>query len=102
MKLKPGQVGQPVKLDTLVRLRWLAVGGQLAALAVVVFGLGYELPILPCLSVVGLSALLNVVLKARYPASRRLADRAAAGLLAYDICQLTALLYLTGASAIRS
>ena len=39
-----------VRLDTLVRLRWLAVFGQFAAVLVVHFGLEFDVPIWPCLA----------------------------------------------------
>jgi two-component system, sensor histidine kinase RegB len=39
------RTGRSVRLDTLVRLRWLAVIGQTTAVLVVYFGLDYELPI---------------------------------------------------------
>ena len=39
---------------------------------------------------------MNLGLTLRYPASRRLSNRGATGLLAYDVLQLAALLYLTG------
>lgn len=85
-----------LKLDTLVRLRWLAVAGQTLAVLTVWYGLGYPLPLGWCLGLIALSAWLNLFLKIRYPASLRLADPAAASLLAYDILQLASLLYLTG------
>ncbi|MBP2149892.1 ActS/PrrB/RegB family redox-sensitive histidine kinase [Xanthobacter autotrophicus DSM 597] len=85
-----------LRLDTLIRLRWLAISGQIAALIVVNLGLGFPLPLTSCLAVVGLSALVNVLLRVKYPVARRLGDAAAGPLLAYDVLQLTALLYLTG------
>ena len=85
-----------VRLRTLSNLRWLAVAGQSAALLMVRFGLDYRLPLGPCLVAIALSALLNVVLSLRYPATHRLTNREATFYLAYDIAQLAALLYLTG------
>jgi two-component system sensor histidine kinase RegB len=85
-----------LRLDTLVRLRWLAVAGQAAAVLFVEFGLALPVPIVPSLAVVALSAVLNLVLRARYPATRRLGQWPAAGFLAYDVLQLAVLLYLTG------
>jgi two-component system, sensor histidine kinase RegB len=85
-----------LRLHTLVRLRWLAVLGQLAAISVVSLGLGFQLPLAACLVVVAVSAWINVILSIRYPARFRLPVNYATGLLAYDIVQLTALLYLTG------
>jgi two-component system sensor histidine kinase RegB len=85
-----------LRLDTLTRLRWLAVAGQTAAVVFAAYGLGFPLPILACLGVIALSALLNLALRLRYPASRRLGQWPALALLAYDVLQLFALLFLTG------
>jgi two-component system sensor histidine kinase RegB len=91
-----GRSTQRLRLDTLVRLRWLAVVGQSAAVAGVHFGLGFAVPFGWCFLLIGFSAALNLVLRIRYPVSYRLSEAAASGLLAYDILQLAALLYLTG------
>lgn len=85
-----------LRLDTLVRLRWLAVAGQLIVLVLVYWGLGFDLPIVQALGIVALTAAINVALGIRYAATRRLDDREVAILLAYDIAQLAWLLYLTG------
>ena len=39
-----------VRLDTILRLRWLAVLGQLAALFIVVQGLEFDVPVMPCVT----------------------------------------------------
>ncbi|MEP2438072.1 MAG: sensor histidine kinase, partial [Roseibium sp.] len=78
-----------LRLDTLVRLRWLAVGGQTAALLVVHIGLGYPLPIGLAFSLVAFSAWLNVFLKIYSPASLRISERAATLQLSYDILQMS-------------
>ncbi len=85
-----------LRLDTLVRLRWLAVTGQSAAVAVTHLGLGLPLPFGWCFLVIAASSWLNLGLRIRYPASHRLSDMLATLLLAFDIVQLAALLYLTG------
>jgi two-component system, sensor histidine kinase RegB len=90
------QDARRLRLDTLVRLRWLAVTGQSAAVAGVHFGLGFPLPFGPCFLIIAASALVNLALRIRYPASYRLSDNAATLLLGFDILQLAALLYLTG------
>ena len=91
-----GRDARRLKLDTLVRLRWLAVTGQSAAVVGVHFGLGFPLPFGLCFLVIAAAAGLNLALRIRYPASHRLSDDAATLLLAFDILQLAALLYLTG------
>ena len=85
-----------LRLQTIVRLRWLAVLGQSATVVVVYWLMGIDLPIGACLAVISLSAWLNVALRLRYPASQRLPNHYAFLMLGYDILQLGALLYLTG------
>jgi two-component system sensor histidine kinase RegB len=85
-----------LRLDTLVRLRWLAVVGQTVAVLVVAFILNFDLPIAACFVLIVLSAVLNLALRLRYPATHRLADTPAAVILSYDVLQLGGLLYLTG------
>src|SRR5690349_24130045 len=85
-----------VRLDTILRLRWLAVLGQLVAIFVVVQGLEFELPIFPCVALVSLSALLNLALQIAFDPMQRLEPVYAAALLALNIVELAALLFLTG------
>jgi two-component system sensor histidine kinase RegB len=85
-----------VRLDTLVRLRWLAVIGQTTAVLVVYFGLEFELPLWACLAVIALSAWLNIALRLRFHMTQRLEPDRAAWLLAFDVAELAILLYLTG------
>src|SRR5215475_14056057 len=85
-----------VRLDTILRLRWLAALGQLAAIFVVAQGLEFDVPVVPCLVIVALSALLNLALQIAFNPMRRLEPRQAGALLALNIIELAALLYLTG------
>ncbi|MDP4824221.1 MAG: ActS/PrrB/RegB family redox-sensitive histidine kinase [Aestuariivirgaceae bacterium] len=85
-----------LRLQTLIRLRWVAVIGQMGAVLAVRFGLGFELPLAFCLVAIALSAWLNIFLSWRWSPTYRLSDRAAAFLLGYDILQLASLLGLTG------
>jgi len=85
-----------VRLDTLVRLRWLAVIGQSTAVLTVYLGLDFPLPIWACLAVIALSAWLNVALRLRFHLTQRLEPDRAAWLLAFDIAELAVLIFLTG------
>ena len=85
-----------VRLDTILRLRWLAALGQLAAIFVVAQGLEFDLPIVPCLIVVSLSALLNLALQMAFNPMQRLEPNYAAALLALNIVELAAMLFFTG------
>ena len=85
-----------VRLKTLVALRWFAVIGQAISVLVVHYVLEFELPLAACLSVIALSAWLNVAMRMHYQNVQRLPPLPVALLLAYDIAQLTVLMTLTG------
>ena len=85
-----------VRLATLILIRWGAIAGQVAALLVVQYGLGFPVMLSACFAVVGASVLLNLALSITRPSGERLNEVAASSLLGYDVVQLTALLYLTG------
>src|SRR5215831_6569036 len=85
-----------VRLDTLVRLRWLVVVGQTLTLLIVHYVLDFTLPLAACLGIVALSAGLNVALRLRFHRSQRLEPDRAAWMFAFDIAQLAVVLYLTG------
>jgi two-component system sensor histidine kinase RegB len=85
-----------LRLNTLIRLRWLAVIGQSAAVIVVAYWLGFPLPVSLCFALIALSAWLNLFLAFRYPATYRLPPAAALGILVFDALQLAGLLYMTG------
>ena len=91
-----GRSGRRLRLSTLVRLRWLAIGGQTAAILVVGLWFDFPLPFGACFALIALSAWLNLGLRLVFPASHRLDPNWATLLLAYDILQLAGLLYLTG------
>src|SRR6266481_3307446 len=85
-----------VRLDTILRLRWLAALGQLAAIFIVIQGLEFDVPVIPCVTIVGLSALLNLVLQIAFNPMQRLEPAYAAALLALNIVELAGLLFFTG------
>src|SRR5215468_12157138 len=94
--LSPHHPRRNVRLDTLVRLRWLAIIGQTTAVLVVYFGLDFALPIYACLAAIALAAWLNVALRLRFHMTQRLEPDRAAWLLAFDIAELAVLLFFTG------
>src|SRR6201992_1829521 len=85
-----------VRLDTILRLRWLAALGQLAAIFIVAQGLEFDVPVIPCVSIIGLSALLNLALQIVFNPMQRLEPAYAAALLALNILELAGLLFFTG------
>lgn len=87
---------RPLKLETLVLVRWLAVGGQAIGVLFVAFGLGFPLPLVACFSLIALSAGVNVWLVLRFGAAHRPSSLFTASQIAFDLLQLGGLLALTG------
>lgn len=94
--LGPGRGGNRLRLDTLVRIRWLAAAGQSLAILLVQFGLDFDLPVVAAALTIGAAAALNVTLALAAPQGHRLSEKAAAGILIFDVIQLAVLLALTG------
>ena len=91
-----GPLQYGLRLDTMIRLRWLVVLGQSVTLVAVHWGLGFDFPVWWALVLDALTAATNLFLRFRYPRPHRLSEPASGILHAYDVLQLTALLYLTG------
>ncbi|NIA68096.1 ActS/PrrB/RegB family redox-sensitive histidine kinase [Pelagibius litoralis] len=88
--------GGRLRLRTLVAIRWIALLGQAITLAVVYFGLGYEILFVPAMAVIAFSGVLNVVLSVTRPSATWASDREAIWNLCFDVVQLAVLLGLTG------
>jgi two-component system, sensor histidine kinase RegB len=85
-----------VRVRTLLALRWIAIFGQLIALVVITQLFGFPVQAVPALCAVAVSALVNIGLRLVYPVSSFLSGRQAAIQLAFDLAQLSVLLFLTG------
>jgi len=85
-------------LNWLVQLRWGAIVTQLAAIAVVMFGLGIDMPWPSLLLVVGVEAASNAALASRSTSLEQDAARVAGAILILDVALFTVLLLLTGGS----
>lgn len=85
-----------LRLNTLIRLRWLAIVGQSVTVIVVAYWLEFPLPVSPCFALIACSAWLNLFLTFRYPSTHRLPPNSALATLLFDSLQLAGLLYLTG------
>ena len=88
-----------LRLQTLTRLRWLAVVGQSATVLIVAHGYGFAFPVLLCFALIACSAWLNIFLSVRFPAAHRLPPLGATGVLSFDVLQLSGLLFMTGGLA---
>lgn len=85
-----------VRLRTLIVLRWMAIGGQLAAITAADQIYGINLPLGLCYMAVGASVIANLVSGFVYPENKRLSEAEAMLTLLFDLSQLSFLLYLTG------
>jgi two-component system sensor histidine kinase RegB len=95
--IDPNTLAAPaVRLRVQTALRWMAIAGQAAAVAIVYLGFGFDLPVVATLIVIGLAVALNIALLVLFPANHMLTQRQTALFLAYDMVQLGLLLFLTG------
>ncbi|MCI5077925.1 ActS/PrrB/RegB family redox-sensitive histidine kinase [Oricola sp.] len=85
-----------LRLSTITNTRWLAITGQLAAVTFVALVLRFELPIVACLFLIALAAILNMALSKLFPANKRLRPVGVFAVLIFDVAQLAGLLALTG------
>ncbi len=85
-----------LRLRTLILIRWVSILGQIAAVIIVTYGLGYDVPLVSVGLVIAASVLVNVVVTAQRRRKVHLSNRDAALYLGYDVLQLAVLLYLTG------
>jgi two-component system sensor histidine kinase RegB len=90
------QQSHRLRLNTLIRLRWLAIVGQSVTVITVAYWLQFPMPVGFCFALIAASAWLNLLLAFRYPAAHRLSPPAAMGILLFDSLQLGGLLYITG------
>lgn len=88
-----------VQLQTLITIRWLALAGQLIALGVVGFGLGFDVMAEITVPLVLASGLLNIWSMFQREGNPRLSNRQASAHLAFDLLHLAALLFATGGLA---
>ncbi len=85
-----------LRAKTLRNIRWIALTGQFLTLMVTRYGLGYELPMGPCLAVILASVWFNVITMLTMAPNARLSERTALLWILFDMAQLGLLLGLTG------
>ena len=95
LRLLPADSGR-LRLRTLVLIRWVAVIGQAGAVLFVHLVLGFDLPLAFASLTIFAAAVSNVAMAITRPAQARLSDREGVIYLAFDILQLSLLLFLTG------
>ena len=86
-------------MQLLIQLRWIAVVGQLATIAVVHFGFGIRLPLEQLLTVLAGLVLFNAVSLLRWRSQREVSNNEMFVALLVDVAMLTAQLGLSGGAA---
>jgi two-component system sensor histidine kinase RegB len=80
----------------LIQLRWIAIVGQIATIAVVTLGFGVELPLPRMAQVLALLVAFNLGSQLRWQEKNQVSDRELFVALLVDVAVLTAQLYLSG------
>ena len=85
-----------VLLINLIKIRWIAIVGQLTTLFTIFFVFNFAIPFTECLIVVALSILVNFYSYFIQRGNSTLTDKKTFLFLLFDISQLVGLLFLTG------
>lgn len=88
-----------ITTSMLANVRWIALTGQISAIMIVHFGLGFPLPLVPCLVVIAISALVGLWQTLTTYQGGQISRRWIFSLLGFDTLQLAVLIYLTGGLA---
>ena len=88
--------GDWVRLRTLIKLRWIAILGQIAAVLAASHGMGFQIPLAYCALLISASAMVNLAAQMIYPSEKRLSEQGTLLSLFFDLVQLVTLLMLTG------
>jgi len=85
-----------ILLSNLIKIRWIAIGGQLCAILLVFFYLKINFPIIACLCIIFLSVIINIYSFFINKINNYLSDKKVFYFLLFDTMQLGILLFLTG------
>ena len=85
----------PIEARVILNIRWVAIFGQVTAIAWATLFLQLELPLLPALTVISLSVFVNIWQNFNVKISKQ-QHRHNFMALGFDVVQLAGLLYLTG------
>ncbi|GGE55673.1 sensor histidine kinase RegB [Actibacterium pelagium] len=87
---------QWVRLQTLTGLRWVAICGQMIAIAITSSQFGILIDLGLTTIAIGAAVCMNLVTHLVYPENKRLTEAEAMGMLLFDLLQLAFLVALTG------
>ena len=85
-----------ILLSNLIKIRWIAILGQLIAIVTVFFYFNIKIPIVACLCIIFISSLINTYSFLTNNNNSYLSEKDAFYFLLFDTIQLGVLLYFTG------
>jgi len=85
-----------ILLSNLIKIRWIAIFGQIFTIILVYLYFSINIPIISCLCVVLISSVINIYSYFSNKSNNYLLDKEAFFFLSFDTIQLGILLYLTG------
>lgn len=97
-----GQGGTPrsqLRVRTLIASRWMVIAGQALILMTARLVFNMDAPFLLCFALVGMAAWVNLLTGIASPGQRIMGDGEATAQLAFDLCQIIGLVYLTGGAS---
>ena len=94
--IKLNSIPNNILLINLIKIRWLAIFGQLSAILISYYYLEIFVPIFSCLLIIVVSTFVNFISFFRKKINNYLSDKEAFYFLLFDTLQLGILLYLTG------
>jgi len=94
--VKLDNIPNNILLINLIKIRWLAIFGQLSAILISYYYLEIFIPVFSCFLIIVVSAFVNLFSLFRKKINNYLSDNEAFYFLLFDTLQLGILLYLTG------
>lgn len=93
----PGQERSSwIRLRTLILLRWVAIGGQVAAITVALWMYHLQLEMVLFILAIGASVVANLIAMFAFPENKRLSEFENFLMVMFDLLQLGFLLFLAG------
>ena len=94
--VKLDNIPNNILLINLIKIRWLAIFGQLSAILISYYYLEIFIPVFSCFLIIVVSSFVNLFSLFRKKINNYLSDNEAFYFLLFDTLQLGILLYLTG------
>ena len=92
----PNSRSDAVQVRTFIIIRWIAILGQISAIAFAVYYYNLQLSLILCFAVIAVSAITNLVAMYLFPDVKNFSETQLTLMFLFDILQLSVLLSFTG------